>query len=60
LANLDYVFYQHPNFEEKGILTGINIKQLDQGRHKLRVKVKQAEGDTITVKETIELPFFIN
>ncbi len=60
LQSLDYIFYQHPNSGEKGILTGININDLEYGKHKLIIKIKTLNNDTIGIGETIEIPFFKN
>lgn len=57
---LDFVFYQHPNFGKKGLLTGINIKKLEPGKHQLIIKTKELNNDTIGVGKTIKIPFFKN
>lgn len=38
MMNLDYVFYEHPNRDEKGILTRINTDELEKGLHQLVIK----------------------
>ena len=60
IPSLEYVFYQHPNAEEQGLLTGININELEIGRHKLIVKIKQVDNDKLKIGETISIPFFKN
>jgi len=58
--SFDYVFYEHPNSKEKGLLTGINIDQLETGKHKLIIKKKGVNQDTVRVEEVLEIPFFKN
>ena len=60
LESIDYVFYQHPNAGEKGILTAINIDQLENGKHNLIIKMKHAANETVKNGVPIEIPFFKN
>ena len=60
IQSLDYVFYEHPNFGEEGLLTGININDLESGRHTLTIKIKRLKKDKIGIGKTIEIPFFKN
>jgi hypothetical protein len=56
----DYVFYQHSNSDENGILTGINTNELENGKHNLIIKIKSLDNDTVRIGETIKIPFFKN
>jgi len=60
LQTQDYVFYQHPNSGEKGLLTGINTNSLENGKHKLIIQKKSLDNGTIKTGEKIEIPFFKN
>lgn len=60
IEDLDYVFFEHSNSGEKGLLTGININKLESGKHKLIIKVKKLNNDSIGFGKIIEIPFFIN
>ncbi|MEL7121658.1 MAG: hypothetical protein AAFO07_19575 [Bacteroidota bacterium] len=54
----EFIFYQHPNFGEKGILTVIDISSLANGKHTIVLKTKTNYKDDEYVTETIEIPFF--
>ena len=60
VQSLDYVFYQHPNSGERGLLTGISIDGLQSGKHKLVIEKKVVKNNAIDIGKTIEIPFFIN
>ncbi len=60
LDALDYVFYQHPNASEKGILTGININNLPKGKHTLSIYIKTSKEKNLKKDKIIEIPFFKN
>ncbi len=60
VENVDYVFYQHQNSGEEGLLTGININDLKIGKHKLIIRSKSLTKDSIEIGDSIEIPFFKN
>ena len=57
---LDYVFFQHENSGEKGILTAIDTRDLLTGKHELIIKRKLLNSDSIQVDDPIKIPFFKN
>jgi hypothetical protein len=56
----DFIFYQHTNMGEKGILTVIDISSLSNGKHTLILETKTGYKDDEYIIETIEIPFFKN
>jgi len=54
LISNDFLFYQHPNQNEKGLLTFINIDNLSFGKHLLNIVVKTDLDDT----GFFAIPFF--
>lgn len=57
IQGLQYVFYQHPNQDEKGILTRISVEHLGNGYHELILHNRQLTGENDELKET-EAAFF--
>jgi len=60
LQSIEYVFYEHSNAGERGILTGINIDELENGKHNLTINIKSLDRDSLVLGETIKIPFFKN
>lgn len=54
----DFLFYEHPNMGEQGIMTVIDIDDLPSGKHNLALKIKSDYKDSAFKIRTIEIPFF--
>ena len=56
--NLDYMFYIHPNANEKGIITYINTDHLKEGKNTLKLDTYKSED--IEDSENIHsIPFWV-
>ena len=59
-TNRDFIFYQHPNLGETGLLTVIDISTLPNGKHALILETKTDYKDNEFRTEIVEIPFFKN
>lgn len=57
-SNEEFVFYQHPNQNEKGLITVIDISTLPKGKHTLILETKTDFKDNEFITQTVKIPFF--
>lgn len=57
-TNKEFIFYEHANQGEVGLLTVIDISILPKGKHTLILETKTDFQDNEFITETIEIPFF--
>lgn len=59
-TDLDYVFHEHPTSQLKGLLTVLDIEQLEKGKHVIRIQKKQKlhRKDSIVISDAAIIPFF--
>lgn len=58
IRSKDFMFFEHPNLGERGLLTIIDISSLPRGKHTLGLEIKTDYKDMEFVSEQVEIPFF--
>lgn len=56
--NPSFHFYTHPQREDNGLLTVLDVAYLPRGEHLLRIETAGLESDTLRWKETARIPFW--
>lgn len=54
----DFMFYNKPAFDEKGIIATIDIGNLDKGKHLIRVEKRRLSSDSLYWQKYAEFPFW--
>ncbi|MEM9888390.1 MAG: hypothetical protein AAF849_21020 [Bacteroidota bacterium] len=60
LQDVAFYYLAHPNRNELGIYTVLDIEQLDRGPHTIDVKYKlwKAYADTLVIEDWVNIPFW--
>ena len=59
-TNLDFYFYDHPNFEEKGLRTMIDIEHLARGKNVIQIKHQDLDKEKQLVEKKLAIiPFWL-
>ena len=59
-TEVDYQLYQHPNQQERGLRTTLDVDYLQRGRHDLIVeKVKTKKKDSLSWRTFSSIPFWV-
>ncbi len=58
----DFRFFEHPNMEEKGLITTLDVSYLLRGEHEILIKkqvaTKMDGRDTVLLKDFVQFPFW--
>lgn len=56
----EYFFYNHPNKNEYGLLTTLDIRHLEKGQNTIKIDIQhEAKKDSIISKEYVRFPFWL-